>query len=55
MEKKLDLKDIVLIGRTFNEYYKMFNVISISKNEKILDVASGVSSFCEERRKISIC
>jgi len=48
MEKKLDLKDIVLIGRTFNEYYKMFNVISISKNDKILDVASGVSSFCAE-------
>ncbi|MFL0198597.1 hypothetical protein ACJDU8_24015 [Clostridium sp. WILCCON 0269] len=50
MEKKLDLNDIVLIGRTFNEYYKMFNISNINKNERILDVASGVSSFCAEAR-----
>jgi hypothetical protein len=48
MDKKLDLKDIVLIGRTFDEYYKMFDLRSIDKKEKILDVASGVSSFCAE-------
>jgi len=48
MDKKLDLKDIVLIGRTFDEYYKMFNLRSIDKKEKILDVASGVSSFSAE-------
>lgn len=52
MERILDLKDIVLIGRTFNEYYKMFNIGSINKNEKILDVASGVSSFCAEARAL---
>ena len=48
MDKKLDLKDIVLVGRTFDEYYKMFDLSSIDKKEKILDVASGVSSFCAE-------
>lgn len=48
MDKKLELKDFVLIGRTFEEYYKMFDLKSIDKNEKILDVASGVSSFCAE-------
>ncbi|WP_010240470.1 hypothetical protein [Clostridium arbusti] len=48
MDKKLELKDFVLIGRTFEEYYKMFDLKSIDKNEKILDVASGVSSFCSE-------
>ncbi|MBI3584655.1 MAG: hypothetical protein HY096_12015 [Nitrospinae bacterium] len=49
MDKKLELKDIVLIGRTFEEYYKMFVLDKINlKAEKILDVASGVSSFCSE-------
>ncbi|MBC2582263.1 hypothetical protein [Clostridium sp. DJ247] len=52
MKRKLDLKDIVLIGRTFDEYYKMFNISSINKNEKILDVASGVSSFCAEAKAL---
>jgi len=50
MEMKLDLKDFVLVGRTFDEYYKMFNISNINKNAKILDVASGVSSFCAEAR-----
>ncbi|MBI5748184.1 MAG: hypothetical protein HZA00_03590 [Nitrospinae bacterium] len=49
MDKKLELKDIVLIGRTFDEYYKMFELSNINfKDEKIFDVASGVSSFCSE-------
>ena len=49
MEKKLELKEIVLIGRTFDEYYRMFELSNINfKDEKILDVASGVSSFCSE-------
>ena len=49
MDKKLGLKDIVLIGRTFDEYYRMFELSNINfKDEKILDVASGVSSFCSE-------
>ncbi len=49
MDKKLELKDIVLIGRTFDEYYRMFELSNINlKDEKILDAASGVSSFCFE-------
>ena len=49
MDQKLDLKDIVLIGRTFDEYYSMFDLANINdKDDKILDVASGVSSFCTE-------
>ncbi len=48
MGKQLNLKNIVLIGRTFEEYYKMFDLDSSHKNERILDVASGVSSFCAE-------
>ncbi len=48
-KKKLDLKDIVLIGRTFDEYYKMFALSDLNpQRERILDVASGVSSFCKE-------
>ncbi len=48
MDKQLNLKNIALIGRTFEEYYKMFDLDSLHKNELILDVASGVSSFCAE-------
>ncbi|MCX9009832.1 MAG: hypothetical protein OIN66_01800 [Candidatus Methanoperedens sp.] len=48
MDKQLDLKNIVLIGRTFDEYYRMFALDDVLKNETILDVASGVSSFCAE-------
>ena len=48
MDKQLVLKDIVLLGRTFDEYYRMFDLNDeLLKKEKILDVASGVSSFCE--------
>ncbi len=48
MDKQLNLKDIVLIGRTFEEYYNMFDLDNLPENEHILDVASGVSSFCAE-------
>jgi hypothetical protein len=48
-EQKLDLKKIALIGRTFDEYYNMFRLSDIDKeNTKLLDAASGVSSFCAE-------
>ncbi len=46
--KKFELEDIVIIGRTFEEYYKMFELNEISKDNKVLDTASGVSSFCAE-------
>jgi len=48
MDKQLDLKNIALIGRTFEEYYRMFDIGNLPANENILDVASGVSSFCAE-------
>ncbi len=52
MDKQLDLKDVVLIGRTFEEYCKMFDLDNdLLKNETILDVASGVSSFCAEANR----
>ncbi len=48
-DKQLNLKNIALIGRTFDEYYRMFDLGNVQlKNETILDVASGVSSFCAE-------
>lgn len=40
-----------MIGRTFDEYYRMFDLNDeLLKKEKILDVASGVSSFCAQAR-----
>ena len=52
MDKQLDLKNIALIGRTFEEYYDMFELNNtLLKNEIILDVASGVSSFCAEANR----
>lgn len=57
-EQKLSLKKITLIGRTFDEYYDMFRLSDVNKsNDKILDAASGVSSFCGEAaaRGFSVC
>ena len=52
MNKQLDLKSIALIGRTFEEYYDMFKLNdTLLKNENILDVASGVSSFCAQANR----
>lgn len=52
MDKQLNLKNIALIGRTFEEYYNMFNLHNtLLENEIILDVASGVSSFCAEANR----
>ena len=49
MGKKFDLKEIVLIGRTYDEYAHMFGLNDLDlKSEKLLDAASGVSSFCAE-------
>lgn len=48
MKRKFELDNVVLVGRTFEEYYKMFSLDEVSKDNNILDVASGVSSFCKE-------
>lgn len=51
MAKKLELEEIILIGRSFEEYYKMFELAGIAKDNMILDVASGVSSFAAEANR----
>ena len=41
--------DVVLLGRTFDEYVGMFALDEATlQNSRILDAASGVSSFCAE-------
>ena len=47
----MNLKNIALIGRTFEEYYNMFDLDDLDGNEIILDVASGVSSFCAQANR----
>lgn len=49
MVKKLELKEIVLIGRSFEEYNSFFELAEIDKDNRILDVASGVSSLLQRR------
>lgn len=46
--KRFELDDIVLIGRTFAEYHRLFALDNTNADEVILDVAAGVSSFCAE-------
>jgi hypothetical protein len=49
MKESLLLKDVVLLGRTLDEYEKYFSLEELDlKDEKILDMGSGVSSFCCE-------
>lgn len=49
MDKQLNLGDIILIGRAFDEYTRMFALNDeLLRQGTILDVASGVSSFCAE-------
>lgn len=49
MPDQLQLTDIVLLGRTFDEYCRMFALNAQTlERDVILDVASGVSSFCAE-------
>lgn len=55
MKQGLVLDRVVLLGRTFDEYLHYFNLqCDELKGETILDVASGVSSFCSEARERSL-
>ncbi len=45
---QLQLDDVVLIGRTFAEYARLFALDDRHSEDCILDVAAGVSSFCAE-------
>ena len=47
-DKHFQLDDIVLIGRTFAEYHRLFGLVNTNADDVILDAASGVSSFCAE-------
>ena len=51
MKKQLQFDGFALIGRTYEEYRHMFNLDSLLGNKIILDVATGVSSFCAEANK----
>ncbi|MFT4898536.1 MAG: ubiquinone/menaquinone biosynthesis C-methylase UbiE [Flavobacteriales bacterium] len=43
----ITLDQVALVGRTYNEYKRMFDVTKESlEGKKVLDVAAGVSSFC---------
>lgn len=44
---KSSLDKIALVGRTYNEYERMFNIAAQNlSGKKILDAAAGVSNFC---------
>lgn len=49
MKTSLELGKVVLLGRTLEEYFHYFALDEKElRGKKILDIASGVSSFCAE-------
>lgn len=49
MKSSLELSKVVLLGRTFDEYARYFGLEEARlRGKKVLDIASGVSSFCAE-------
>lgn len=49
MKQSLELNKVVLLGRTFEEYLRFFGLNEEElRGKTILDIASGVSSFCAE-------
>ena len=49
MKKSLKLERVVLLGRTLEEYTRFFGLdLDVLRGRRVLDVASGVSSFCAE-------
>jgi hypothetical protein len=52
---KLDINRIVFIGRTFEEYIKMFDLSPENlENMKVLDCAGGACSFTAHANKLGI-
>lgn len=50
--KKFDIDSIVFIGRTFDEYTRMFSLdVEGLKGEKVLDCPAGACSFISELNK----
>ncbi len=55
MKQGLVLDKVVLLGRTLDEYRRYFALdLAALRGRKILDVASGVSSFCAEARRAGL-
>jgi SAM-dependent methyltransferase len=55
MKQGLILDKIVLLGRTLDEYRRYFALdLEALRGREILDVASGVSSFCAEARRAGL-
>ncbi len=56
MKQGLVLDKVVLLGRTLEEYQRYFALdLDTLRGRAILDVASGVSSFCAESRRAGLC
>jgi hypothetical protein len=55
MKQGLVLDKVVLLGRTLEEYRRYFALdLEALRGKAILDVASGVSSFCAEARRADL-
>ena len=55
MKQGLVLDKVVLLGRTLDEYRRYFALdLEALKGRAILDVASGVSSFCAEANQLGL-
>ncbi|HEY0552315.1 MAG TPA: hypothetical protein VGF13_22130 [Verrucomicrobiae bacterium] len=55
MKKGLVLDKVVLLGRTLDEYRRYFALdLESLRGQAILDVASGVSSFCAEANQLGL-
>ncbi len=55
MKDELELDKVVLLGRTLDEYTRYFGLnLEDWRGKKVLDVASGVSSFCAEANERGI-
>lgn len=51
----LVLDDVVLVGRMLDEYRRFFGLdLDALRGKAVLDVASGVSSFCAEANELGI-
>lgn len=55
MKQGLVLDNVVLVGRMLDEYRRFFGLnLEALRGKAVLDVASGVSSFCAEASEIGI-
>jgi hypothetical protein len=55
MSEHLELNDIAAIGRTFDEYSRMFGLSSTKlRNTRILDAGGGISSFTAEANDMGL-